>query len=172
MSLSVKLNQLANNLRKKYNVTDRLTIQDMINLTSSKDIFLISKGNFTIPVAMKTDNKNLVMMGATINNSQSSWGQIGTLSMPVSKAMGILSDTKNYVVKLHLFVTELTNTGICWIKWDANNNRTEFTPQIGDNVVILPDLGNEDAFSLMLHPFFDSMTIDLSKSYIIAESSN
>lgn len=172
MSLSVKLNQLANNLRKKYNVTDRLTIQDMINLTSSKDIFLISKGNFTIPVAMKTDNKNLVMMGATINNSQSSWGQIGTLSMPVSKAMGILSDTKNYVVKLHLFVTELTNTGICWLKWDANNNRTEFTPQIGDNVVILPDPGNEDAFSLMLHPFFDSMTIDLSKSYIIAESSN
>ena len=172
MSLSVKLNQLANNLRKKYNVTDRLTIQDMINLTSSKDIFLISKGNFTIPVAMKTDNKNLVMMGATINNSQSSWGQIGTLSMPVSKAMGILSDTKNYVVKLHLFVTELTNTGICWLKWDANNNRTEFTPQIGDNVVILPDLGNEDAFSLILHPFFDSMTIDLSKSYIIAESSN
>lgn len=172
MSLSVKLNQLANNLRKKYNVTDRLTIQDMINLTSSKDIFLISKGNFTIPVAMKTDNKNLVMMGVTINHSQSSWGQIGTLSMPVSKAMGILSDTKNYVVKLHLFVTELTNTGICWLKWDANNNRTEFTPQIGDNVVILPDLGNEDAFSLMLHPFFDSMTIDLSKSYIIAESSN
>ena len=172
MSLSVKLNQLANNLRKKYNVTDRLTIQDMINLTSSKDIFLISKGNFTIPVAMKTDNKNLVMMGATINHSQSSWGQIGTLSMPVSKAMGILSDTKNYVVKLHLFVTELTDTGICWLKWDANNNRTEFTPQIGDNVVILPDLGNEDAFSLMLHPFFDSMTIDLSKSYIIAESSN
>lgn len=172
MSLSVKLNQLANNLRKKYNVTDRLTIQDMINLTSSKDIFLISKGNFTIPVAMKTDNKNLVMMGATINHSQSSWGQIGTLSMPVSKAMGILSDTKNYVVKLHLFVTELTNTGICWLKWDANNNRTEFTPQIGDNVVILPALGNEDAFSLMLHPFFDSMTIDLSKSYIIVESSN
>lgn len=172
MSLSVKLNQLANNLRKKYNVTDRLTIQDMINLTSSKDIFLISEGNFTIPVAMKTDNKNLVMMGATINHSQSSWGQIGTLSMPVSKAMGILSDTKNYVVKLHLFVTELTDTGICWLKWDANNNRTEFTPQIGDNVVILPDLGNEDAFSLMLHPFFDSMTIDLSKSYIIAESSN
>ena len=172
MSLSVKLNQLANNLRKKYNVTDRLTIQDMINLTSSKDIFLISKGNFTIPVAMKTDNKNLVMMGVTINHSQSSWGKIGTLSMSVSKAMGILSDTKNYVVKLHLFVTELTNTGICWLKWDANNNRTEFTPQIGDNVVILPALGNEDAFSLMLHPFFDSMTIDLSKSYIIAESSN
>lgn len=172
MTLSVKLNQLANNLRKKYNVTDRLTIQDMINLTSSKDIFLISKGNFTIPVAMKTDNKNLVMMGATINHSQSSWGQIGTLSMSVSKAMGILSDTKNYVVKLHLFVTELTNTGICWLKWDANNNRTEFTPQIGDNVVILPDLGNEDAFSLLLHPFFDLMTIDLSKSYIIAESSN
>lgn len=110
-------------------------------------------------------------MGATINHSQSSWGQIGTLSMSVSKAMGILSDTKNYVVKLHLFVTELSNTGICWLKWDANNNRTEFTPQIGDNVVILPDLGNEDAFSLMLHPFFDSMTIDLSKSYIIAESS-
>ena len=172
MSLSVKLNQLANNLRKKYNVTDRLTIQDMINLTSSKDIFLISKGNFTIPVAMKTDNKNLVMMGATINHSQSSWGKIGTLSMSVSKAMGILSDTENYVVKLHLFVTELTNTGICWLKWDANNNRIEFTPQIGDNVVILPALGNEDAFSLMLHPFFDSMTIDLSKSYIIAESSN
>lgn len=172
MTLSVKLNQLANNLRKKYNVTNRLTIQDMINLTSSKDIFLISKGNFTIPVAMKTDNKNLVMMGATINHSQSSWGQIGTLSMSVSKAMGILSDTKNYVVKLHLFVTELTNTGICWLKWDANNNRTEFTPQIGDNVVILPDLGNEDAFSLLLHPFFDLMTIDLSKSYIIAESSN
>ena len=172
MTLSVKLKQLANNLRKKYNVTDRLTIHDMINLTSSKDIFLISKGNFTIPVAMKTDNKNLVMMGATINHSQSSWGQIGTLSMSVSKAIGIVSDTKNYVVKLHLFVTELTNTGICWLKWDANNNRTEFTPQIGDNVVILPDLGNEDAFSLMLHPFFDSMTIDLSKSYIIAESSN
>lgn len=172
MTLSVKLNQLANNLRKKYNVTDRLTIEDMINLTSSKDIFLVSKGSFTIPVAMKTDNKNLVMMGATINHSQSSWGQIGTLSMSVSKAMGILSDTKNYVVKLHLFVTELTNTGICWLKWDANNNRTEFTPQVGDNVVILPDLGNEDAFSLMLHPFFDSMTIDLSKSYIIAESSN
>ena len=172
MTLSVKLNQLANNLQKKYNVTDRLTIEDMINLTSSKDIFLISKGSFTIPVAMKTDDKNLVMMGATINHSQSSWGQIGTLSMSVSKAMEILSDTKNYVVKLHLFVTELTNTGICWLKWDANNNRTEFTPQIGDNVVILPDLGNEDAFSLMLHPFFDSMTIDLSKSYIIAESSN
>ena len=162
MTLSVKLNQLAHNLQKKYNVTDRLTIEDMINLTSSKDIFLV----------MKTDNKNLVMMGATINHSQSSWGQIGTLSMSVSKAMGILSDTKNYVVKLHLFVTELTNTGICWLKWDANNNRTEFVPQVGDNVVILPDLGNEDAFSLMLHPFFDSMTIDLSKSYIIAESSN
>ena len=172
MTLSVKLNQLANNLRKKYNVTDRLTIEDMINLTSSKDIFLTSKGNFTIPVAMKTDNKNLVMMGATINNNQSSWGQIGTLSMSVSKAMGILSDTKNYVVKLHLFVTKLTNTGICWLKWDANSNRTEFTPQIGDNVVILPDLGNENAFSLMLHPYFDSMTIDLSKSYIVAESSN
>lgn len=172
MTLSVKLNQLANNLQKKYNVTDRLTIEDMINLTSSKDIFLISKGSFTIPVAMKTYNKNLVMLGATINHSQSSWGQIGTLSMSVSKAMEILSDTKNYVVKLHLFVTELTNTGICWLKWDANNNRTEFTPQIGDNVVILPDLGNEDAFNLMLHPFFDSMTIDLSKSYIIAESSN
>ena len=172
MTLSVKLNQLANNLQKKYNVTDRLTIEDMINLTSSKDIFLVSKGSFTIPVAMKTDNKNLVMMGATINHSQSSWGQIGTLSMSVSKAMEILSDTKNYVVKLHLFVTKLTNTGICWLKWDANNNRTEFTPQVGDNVVILPDLGNEDAFSLMLHPFFDSMTIDLSKSYIVAESSN
>ena len=172
MTLSVKLNQLANNLQKKYNVTDRLTIEDMINLTSSKDIFLISKGSFTIPVAMKTDNKNLVMMGATINHNQSSWGQIGTLSMSVSKAMEILSDTKNYVVKLHLFVTELTNTGICWLKWDVNNNRTEFTPQIGDNVVVLPNLGNEDAFSLMLHPFFDSMTIDLSKSYIIAESSN
>ena len=172
MTLSVKLNQLAHNLQKKYNVTDRLTIDDMINLTSSKDIFLISKGSFTIPVAMKTDNKNLVMMGATINHSQSSWGQIGTLSMSVSKAMEILSDTKNYVVKLHLFVTELTNTGICWLKWDKNNNPTEFVPQVGDNVVILPDLGNEDAFSLMLHPFFDSMTIDLSKSYIIAESSN
>lgn len=171
MSLSAKLNQLANNLRKQYNVTDLLTIQDMINLTSSKDIFLISKGDFIIPAAMKTDNKNLVMMGATINYGQSSWAKIGTLSMSVSKAMGILSDTKNYVVKLHLFVTELTNTGICWLKWDANNNRTEFTPQIGDNVVILPNLGNEDAFNLMLHPFFDSMTIDLSKSYIIAESS-
>ncbi len=35
MTLSIKLNQLANNLRKKYNVTDRLTIDDMINLTSS-----------------------------------------------------------------------------------------------------------------------------------------
>ena len=74
MTLSVKLNQLAHNLQKKYNVTDRLTIEDMINLTSSKDIFLISKGSFTIPVAMKTDDKNLVMMGATINNNQSSWG--------------------------------------------------------------------------------------------------
>ena len=31
MTLSVKLNQLANNLQKKYNVTDRLTIEDMIN---------------------------------------------------------------------------------------------------------------------------------------------
>ena len=172
MTLSVKLNQLAHNLQKKYNVTDRLTIEDMINLTSSKDIFLISKGSFTIPVAMKTDNKNLVMMGATINNNQSSWGQIGTLSMSVSKAMEILSDTKNYVVKLHLFVTKLTNTGICWLKWDKNNNPTEFVPQVGDNVVVLPDLGNEDAFSLFLHPYFDSMTIDLSKSYIVAESSN
>lgn len=57
-------------------------------------------------------------------------------------------------------------------KWDKNNNPTEFVPQVGDNVVVLPDLGNEDAFSLFLHPYFDSMTIDLSKSYIVAESSN
>lgn len=176
MSLNDKFKQLADTFRKKYSVNDLLSLDDMIRLNSSRNIIIASKDSFKLNSAQRVGG-SLVRIGSTINNSASSWCSIGGLSVSQEKAYAIANDPQHYVIKLHLYVTNLPSSGNVWLKWNDNNSRVEFTLALGDNVVTFPPLTDpsgvkEDSFSIFLHPWFDYAEIDESKSYIEAVASN
>lgn len=171
MSLQDTMERLASAFRKKFSVTDKLGFEDMIELLSTKSIMIVPSNSFKIPNGLKVAGTNLVKLGATINDGNSSWGQIAGMAVTGDKALAYVNDDK-YVVNLHLYITKVENGGEAWLKWSDADGRTTFTPVVGDNLLQLPSADGEGRFSLVLHPFFDSITIDPTKSYIEAVPSN
>lgn len=176
MSLNDKLTSLADATRKRFKVSQKLSLDDMIRLNSSRNIIIASKDSFKLNSAQRVGG-SLVRIGSTINNSASSWCSIGGLSVSQEKAYAIANDPQHYVINLHLYVTNLPSSGNVWLKWNDNDSHVEFTLSLGDNVVTFPPLtdpsgAKEDSFSIFLHPWFDYAEIDESKSYVEAVASN
>lgn len=171
MSLQTEFTALADGFRKRFSVSSKLSIADMIELLSTKSIMIVPSNSFKIPNGLKVAGTNLVKLGASINDGNSSWGQIAGMAVTGDKALAYVNDDK-YVVNLHLYITKVENGGEAWLKWSDSVGRTAFTPVVGDNLLQLPSADGERQFSLVIHPFFDSITIDPTKSYIEAVPSN
>lgn len=171
MTLAETFTELADACRKRFNVSSKLSLDDMIELLSTKSIMIVPSNSFTIPNGLKVARTNLVQLGETINGGKSSWCQIVGMAVTGDKALAYVNDDK-YVVNLHLYITKVENGGEAWLKWNDTNEKTVFTPVVGDNLLQLPSAKGEGQFSLVLHPFFDSITIDPTKSYIEAVQSN
>lgn len=134
MGLQDKLGTLADNFRSYFNKTDKLSLDDMITLLSTDTIIIIAKNSFSIIGGYPVDRTDLIQLGATINNNKSAWGQIVGLEMTGEKALAYANDSK-YTLKLHLYITEMENSGAAWLKWDDTNNKTEFMPKMGEALV-------------------------------------
>lgn len=171
MSVNGTFERLADAFRKKFSVTDKLGFEDMIGLLSTKSIMIIPSSSFMIPNGLPVSGTKLIQLGANINGGRSSWGRITGMAVTGDKALTYANDDR-FVVNLHLYITQVDTGGEAWLKWNDTNEKTVFTPVTGDNLLQLPSAKNEGQFSLVLHPFFDSITIDPTKSYIEAVPSN
>lgn len=169
--LTQQLSKLADTFRKKFNTTKGLTIDDMINLNTNHNIMIIDQSNFTLNNSQLVSGR-IVRLGSTLGDS--SWCTLDGFSVSRDKAMKLLNDTSHYKLLLHLWITKITGSGTVWLKWNDNNSRNEFGPKLGENILNLPpllDFSNlrEYEFNLVLHPMFNYIEVDTSKSYLEAE---
>lgn len=121
----------------------------------SDGIMIVPKGKFGLSAGLKNSNGTILL-------GKDDWATINGLAIDETKALSLTSKAK-----LHLYVTDVAPSSLVWLKWDDTNERTEFNPVKGENVISLPSIKGESSFKLILHSF-NLMTIDPAKSYIEA----
>lgn len=102
----------------------------------------------------------------TITLGKNDWALVEGNNINSDMTMNLINKSAKSV--MHLFVKEIKGSGVMWLKWDDTNNKIEFTPHVGSNTIQLPSTEEETRFRLVLHAFFDSVTIDPENSYVEA----
>lgn len=125
---------------------------------SKKGTMIIPQGSLKLSLGASNHD-------GTVTLGKDDWANINGLSINDKEALRLAKDSSKSV-KLHLNVSRMQNSGIAWLKWNDLNNNSQFTPKLGDNIIDVPSSEGEPIFSLVVHPFFDSITIDTSKSYV------
>lgn len=119
----------------------------------------VPKGQFDLSQGTKNSD-------GTITIGKNDWAIIRGNNINSDKTMDLINKSAKSV--MHLFVNEIKDSGVAWLKWDDTNNRIEFASHVGSNTIQLPSAEEETRFRLVLHAFFDSVTIDPEKSYVEA----
>lgn len=134
--------------------------------TTTKPDVPSTLGTMIVPKEKFTLNQGSKNTDGTIFLGKDDWATINGLDIDGTKALSLAANAK-----LHLYVTDVAPSSLVWLKWDDTNERTEFNPVKGENVISLPSTMGEGSFKLILHTF-GVMTIDPTKSYIEAVPSN
>ena len=125
---------------------------------TSGEIF-IPKDKFDLSQGTKNSD-------GTITLGKNDWALVEGNNINSDMTMNLINKSAKSV--MHLFVKEMKDSGVMWLKWDDTNNKIEFTPHVGYNTLQLPSTEEETRFRLVLHAFFDSVTIEPEKSYVEA----
>lgn len=154
MSCSSTMTDLADGFRKRFNVSSKLSIDDMIKLiTPLPGTILIPKGQ-------------LYFTGSDSNSiAQDAWAVIPE-SEVINPSDNLMKARDGGTVRLHLFITS-KDTGTAVIKWDqGNDTTTAFSIKPGMIAVDLPQPGGTPSFRLAIHALTCGFSFDQTQSYL------
>lgn len=154
MALSDKFTQLAEACRKRFEVTSKLSVDDMIKL------IMPPPGTILIP-----QGQLYFTASASDGISQGGWGIIPPNE--VRNADKYLAMAKNgATVRLHLYIKD-NQRGTAAVKWDKNNDATtSFQVKHGMCTVDFPPADGTPEFQLAIHAIDCGISADLSQSYL------
>lgn len=154
MALSDKFTQLAEACRKRFEVTSKLSVDDMIKLIMPPPgIFLVPKGQLYFTASASDDI------------SQGGWGIIPSDEIRDANKNLVLAKA-GATVRLHLYIKD-DQHGTAAVKWDIDNNATtSFQVKHGMCTVDFPPAGNTPEFRLAVHAIDCGISADLSQSYL------